>query len=88
MALAGEDEGPLDRLAVELLPGLAGVLADDGEEIAQQFTLLLVQPLRDLVDRRGDGALDAVNADPRVAVRVELGEIRALRVLELALAGR
>ncbi|MGB2852284.1 MAG: hypothetical protein WBC01_11525 [Solirubrobacterales bacterium] len=88
MALAGEGEGALDRLAVELLPGLGGVLTDDSEEVAQQSTLLLAQSPRDLVDWCGRRSVDMVNSDPGVAVGVELGELSAGRVLELTLAGR
>jgi hypothetical protein len=41
--LAGEDEGAFDQLTIDLAAALAGVLLDDGEEVAQQAALELSQ---------------------------------------------
>jgi hypothetical protein len=39
--LAGEHERALHELPVDLLRGVAGVLLDDGEQVAQQDALIL-----------------------------------------------
>ena len=39
VVLAGEDEGVLDLVAVDLQRGLAGVLLDDREQVAEQRAL-------------------------------------------------
>ena len=41
VALAGEDERPLDEPAVDLLGGLVGVLLDDREQVAEQDALVV-----------------------------------------------
>jgi hypothetical protein len=65
VALAGEDERPLDRALVEVVATRA-VLADDGEQIAEQDAILGGEPARDLV-LGDDGAVDRViGPDPRV----------------------
>jgi hypothetical protein len=56
MALAGEREGPLDRVTVDLVVTVGRVLANDRKEVAEQLPLVGVEILRDLVDRRGDAA--------------------------------
>ncbi len=51
VALAREGEGALDRVAVDVLVAVCGVLADDREEVAQQCAVIGVEVLGDLVDR-------------------------------------
>jgi hypothetical protein len=46
------------------------VLADDREQVAEQLSLLVCEPLGDLVDRRGRAVRD-LGADPRVAAPIE-----------------
>ncbi len=41
VAVAGEHEGALHELAVDLLGGLVGVLLDDREQVAEQDALVL-----------------------------------------------
>ncbi len=43
MALAREEERPLDHLAVDLPRGVVGVLLDDREEVAQELALLVAE---------------------------------------------
>ncbi len=62
VALAGERECALDRVAVELLMTVGGVLADDREQVAEELALVGVEILRDLVDR-SDRAVGLAGAD-------------------------
>ena len=59
MTLAGEEEGALDELAVDALGGLAGVLSDDREEVAEHAALLVAEAVlgacRSGVARLADG---------------------------------
>jgi hypothetical protein len=73
VALAGEDEGALDRAAVERLgTGSVGArveLLDQREEVPEQGALLGVQRPRDVVERRRL-VLGRGGADLRVAVAI------------------
>jgi hypothetical protein len=73
MALAGEDEGALDRGTVERLrTGAVGArveLLDQREEVAEQRALLRAQRTRDVVERRRL-VLGRRRADLRVAVAI------------------
>ena len=53
VAVAGECEGALDGLAVDLVVLFLGVLGDDREQIAEEVPLLRSELLRDLVDGGG-----------------------------------
>jgi hypothetical protein len=68
VALAGKREGALDRLAVDLLAAARGVLADDGEQVAEELALVGVEILGDIVDRRrGAVRLAGANLDMAAA---------------------
>jgi hypothetical protein len=73
VALAGEDEGALDRAAVERLgTGSVGArveLLDQREEVPEQRALLGVQRPGDVVERRRL-VLGRGGADLRVAVAI------------------
>ena len=58
-------------------PVSVGVLTDDREEVAEQRPLLVAQVPGDLVDWCGRGSVDMVDADPGVAVGVELARSSA-----------
>jgi hypothetical protein len=88
VAPAGEDEGPLDRRPVDLGPGIRRMLTGDREQIAEQRPLLVAEVLGDLVQRRSRNIARVLDADPRVAGRVEATRIEAPIVLEPALVGR
>jgi hypothetical protein len=62
VALAGKGEGTLDRVAVDLLMPVGGVLADDREEVAEELALVGVEVLGDIVDGR-DRAVGLPRAD-------------------------
>ena len=68
MALTGEGEGALDRLAVELGGSPGGMLADHREEVAEQLAFGPRQLAVDLVDRRWARRALA-EADMHVAAR-------------------
>ena len=70
VALAGEDEGALDELAVDLLGGLAGVLLDDREQVAEQDALVVRE-----LGRRAGGGVDLV------AIHGPVAEVRLRRGL-------
>lgn len=53
MALAGEDEGAPDGVAIDRLQRLVLVLPDYGEQVAEQAALLVAQTLGQLVKRGG-----------------------------------
>jgi hypothetical protein len=75
MALAGKGEGALDGVAVDLLVAGGGVLADDGEQVAEQRAFVGIEVLGDLVDRRGNAARVA-GANLNVAAACERGRSR------------
>ncbi len=63
VALAGEDEGALDLLMVDRIAVAGVVLADDGEQVAEQLALAVGQIAGDRVDRRRRRA-GILDADP------------------------
>jgi hypothetical protein len=68
MAFAGEGEGALNRGAINRLVAVGRILADDGEQVAEQGPLIRGQVLGDVVDGRG-WAVRVVGADLDVAAR-------------------
>ena len=69
VALAGEREGPLDRLAVEPVVAVRRVLADHREQVAEQRPLVGREALGDSIDR-GGGAVRFLGADLDVTAAV------------------
>jgi hypothetical protein len=76
MAVAGEGEGTLDGLAVDLVARVLGVLGDDREQVAQQRALVVGEWLGEAVDRRG-AVLPVAGADASPAAY--FGCLRLLR---------
>jgi hypothetical protein len=71
VALAREREGTLDRLVLDRLVGVRGMLGDDREQITQQRALVGVEVLGQRVDRNPGGLLAAIaGADPQMAAPV------------------
>ncbi len=77
VALAGERERALDRVAIDRRLAVARVLADDREQVAEQRALLAVEALGELVDRGGDAVRLVLDPDPRVTAAVG-GTVRGL----------
>jgi hypothetical protein len=72
VVIAGEGEGALDRLPIDAVAAVGGVLADDREQVAEQGTILRGQMLGDLVDRRG-GTVRLFRSDLDVATAIQRG---------------
>jgi hypothetical protein len=81
VALAGEGEGALDRQLVDAPVATRRVLADDGEQVAEQDPVLGGQPLGDLVERSRRAAGGLAGADPRVAATIQRPSVAVTRVL-------
>jgi hypothetical protein len=72
VALAGEGEGALDRLAIDGLVAVGRVLADDCEQVAEQHAVGVGEVLGDLIDR-GRRAARFLGADLNMATAINRG---------------
>jgi hypothetical protein len=77
VAVAGEGEGSLDRRPVDRRVAVGAVLADDGEQVAEQRAVVGREVLGDLVDGRR-WAAGVLRADLDVAAPVD-GRVRPVR---------
>ncbi len=72
VAVAGEGEGALDRLAIDAVVTVGRVLADDREQIAEQRPVVGGQVLGDVVDRRRR-AVRLLGSDLDVPMAIDRG---------------
>jgi len=77
VALAGEGEGALDGLGVDLARALDAVLLDHRQQVAEQGALVVGQLLSEVGQRHDRRGLAATGANPRVTLAIG-GSLRAV----------